>query len=382
MRQTKLITGGVLGLVTIAAIILVVVYGLGPGFGGNGNQTASSEAGASFAGTEERHDGEAEVPAAAVVTGTAILHSQGTEQANVLDLAIGGTKPPPVAKPDPSVLMRAMQDPDAPENQVIQAYSAAMASSADLFYDQQGERLLAGSGRIRPLENLHPATLEALDDPYLFNTEENETSGDLRPKAISQFWIAPGRDLAFQTRDGRWVIARVLSRTDGTLSLAWAMQPDRSSRFPDAADLLPEPVVRPQARQPARQLYNLVQDPNLPADEIAARVKDQVQSGVDIHAMIEPVGDTALHVAALYGSPTAVKALLDAGARVDVRSRGGATPLHYAAAFGRLDTAEVLLNHGADPLAQTHQGRTVIQEAMEARPGQDELVELLRKHTQ
>ncbi len=322
------------------------------------------------------------VPAAVLMSGTAVLHSQGTERANVLDLTVGGTKPPPLNRPDPSVMKRAMHDPDSPDYQAIKAYNAAMAASADLFYDQYGERLVAASGRITPLVNLDSATLEALDDRYLFDTRDSEKTSDLKPRAIFLYQTKPGQDLAFQTRDGRWVIARVLSRADGSLSLAWAMQPDKSSRFPGVADLLPEPDVRQEPEPPTKLLYNLVQDTNMPAEKLAAKVKALVETGVDIDAQVEPVGDTALHMAALYGSPSAVKALLKVGAHVNVRSRGGATPLHYAAAFGRLDTAKILLEHGADPLAQTSEGRTVIQEAMGARPIHDDLVALLKDHAQ
>lgn len=47
--------------------------------------------------------------------------------------------------------------------------------------------------------------------------------------------------------------------------------------------------------------------------------------------MCNQIGQTALHVAALWGHVEAIEALLELGAEVDVQNCGGATPLHFAA---------------------------------------------------
>lgn len=56
-------------------------------------------------------------------------------------------------------------------------------------------------------------------------------------------------------------------------------------------------------------------------------------------------GDTALHLAALYGHTGCAKILLDAGAKADIADEDGAVPLHDAAAGGYRDLAELLLDN-------------------------------------
>jgi len=51
--------------------------------------------------------------------------------------------------------------------------------------------------------------------------------------------------------------------------------------------------------------------------------------------------------------------LLEAGADVNARDRGGHTSLHWACWYGRVEIARFLLDHGADPNArETDYGRT------------------------
>ncbi len=112
-------------------------------------------------------------------------------------------------------------------------------------------------------------------------------------------------------------------------------------------------------------------------------------------------GWTPLHLAAAFGTPEAVSALLAVGARVDTLSRnpqqnhplhaalalgknpdsirlllahgapvnavqaGGFTPLFSAAIANRRDLAEILLSHGADPTQKSDQGKTAADFARE-----------------
>jgi ankyrin repeat protein len=51
--------------------------------------------------------------------------------------------------------------------------------------------------------------------------------------------------------------------------------------------------------------------------------------------------------------------LLEAGADVNARDRGGHTSLHWACSYGRVNIARFLLEHGADPnVRETDYGRT------------------------
>ncbi len=66
-----------------------------------------------------------------------------------------------------------------------------------------------------------------------------------------------------------------------------------------------------------------------------------------------PDGDTALHLACLYGHEDCVKALLDAGAAADcVNAQDGSTTLHDAAAGGYLSICELLLAKAGDGLVK------------------------------
>ncbi len=115
----------------------------------------------------------------------------------------------------------------------------------------------------------------------------------------------------------------------------------------------------------------------------APRLEQLVQEDAELARAWTPDGFTALHYAAFFGSPEAVRALIAAGADLEARSTNQefapeATPLHSAVAAGRIDNAEALLEAGADPNARQHGGFTPLMEA-EGR-GDLDLAELLIRH--
>jgi ankyrin repeat protein len=71
---------------------------------------------------------------------------------------------------------------------------------------------------------------------------------------------------------------------------------------------------------------------------------------------------TALLLAATYGPPEIVKALLDAGAEVNVAEARGMTPLMLALTTDRLhpETVTMLLEQGADPRTKSMAGETAL----------------------
>jgi len=91
-------------------------------------------------------------------------------------------------------------------------------------------------------------------------------------------------------------------------------------------------------------------------------------------------GWTPLHLAAFFGHPELVNALLDRGAGVNARSTNSMknTPLHAAVAGGKVELVRLLLERGADANAVQEGGWTALHAA--AQSGNREIVELLLAH--
>jgi ankyrin repeat protein len=78
---------------------------------------------------------------------------------------------------------------------------------------------------------------------------------------------------------------------------------------------------------------------------------------VDVNARTED-GVTPLSLAAAFGNPETIAALVEAGADVNARLEDGWTPLHIAAALGTPENIAALLEAGADGTAEDDQGET------------------------
>jgi ankyrin repeat protein len=82
---------------------------------------------------------------------------------------------------------------------------------------------------------------------------------------------------------------------------------------------------------------------------------------------LNQTGGTALHDAALGGSPAVIDLLIQHGAKVDAVDReSGATPLMVAASMGRTEAVATLLKRGADPHLKDRNRRTALDRAREA----------------
>lgn len=60
-------------------------------------------------------------------------------------------------------------------------------------------------------------------------------------------------------------------------------------------------------------------------------------------------GDTALHLACLYGHLSCAQLLLERGASLEAKDEDGAIPLHDACAGGYSEIAQLLLSRATDP---------------------------------
>jgi ankyrin repeat protein len=94
-------------------------------------------------------------------------------------------------------------------------------------------------------------------------------------------------------------------------------------------------------------------------------------------------GFTALHLAAFFGQPNAIRLLIDRGADIEAvatstRFAREARPLHSAVAARERQACGILLKAGADPNSRQHGGFTPLLQA--AQLGDEALVNLLRDH--
>lgn len=114
---------------------------------------------------------------------------------------------------------------------------------------------------------------------------------------------------------------------------------------------------------------------------IQGDVVDIINSAVSndpaLLALSGPGGWPAIHLAAYFGSIKSLKALLAAGANIELRSQNdnANTPLHAAVAGGQLESVRELVSAGADIQATYYHGTTVLHEA--AFINRKDLVELL-----
>ncbi|PKI52396.1 poly [ADP-ribose] polymerase tankyrase-1 [Punica granatum] len=91
-----------------------------------------------------------------------------------------------------------------------------------------------------------------------------------------------------------------------------------------------------------RELYDAVQLGDVDALRLAL---DNLNGSID-----EPVedGDTALHLACLYGYLPCVQLLLERGASLEAKDEDGALPLHDACAGGYSDIVQLLFDSARD----------------------------------
>ena len=125
----------------------------------------------------------------------------------------------------------------------------------------------------------------------------------------------------------------------------------------------------------------LAADPELDVFEAATlgyidRLRERLAEDPARAVALSPDGFTALHFAAYFGKAEAARALLAAGAAVDVVSQNDLTvqPLHSAASGRHHEVCRVLLAAGADVNARQRHGYAPIHAA--GQNGDPEMVEL------
>ncbi len=94
-------------------------------------------------------------------------------------------------------------------------------------------------------------------------------------------------------------------------------------------------------------------------------LKQHIAAGTDLDQRFSDDQSTPLMIAALFGRTEAAKALIEAGAKLDLKKNDGGTALMNAAFFCHTEVVQALLDKGADKNITNNTGSTPLQ-AVEA----------------
>jgi len=90
-------------------------------------------------------------------------------------------------------------------------------------------------------------------------------------------------------------------------------------------------------------------------------VVQHIKAGTDINQVEPDGGSTPLITAIVFGKTDISRALIDAGANLEIRNNEGSTAVLVAALFCRTETLKILLEAGADPSVTNNYGSTALQ---------------------
>lgn len=87
-------------------------------------------------------------------------------------------------------------------------------------------------------------------------------------------------------------------------------------------------------------------------------INQHIAAGSDLNVQEPTMGSTPLISAAVFGKTEVARALIEAGADVNIQNNEGTTALHSAAFLCRTEIVEMLLAHGAEKDLQNIYGST------------------------
>lgn len=108
-------------------------------------------------------------------------------------------------------------------------------------------------------------------------------------------------------------------------------------------------------KPPKEDLHTVVMAGNM------AALKQHIAAGSDLNAKEAMGGSSPLILAALLGKTDMAKALIDAGANLNLKNNDGSTALHIAAFFCRPDIVKMLLAKRADRTIKNNYNSTAYQ---------------------
>jgi ankyrin repeat protein len=112
------------------------------------------------------------------------------------------------------------------------------------------------------------------------------------------------------------------------------------------------PIDQPAVAKPEMDIPTAVLSGNLEA------IKQHIKAGSDINQKDAFSNSTPLMTAAVFDKKDIAKALIDAGADLELKNNDGGTALHNAAFFGRVEIVQMLIDANADKTAKNNFGAT------------------------
>ncbi len=110
-------------------------------------------------------------------------------------------------------------------------------------------------------------------------------------------------------------------------------------------------------------------------------VQQHIKAGSDLDVKEPGMGSTALISASVFGKTDIARALIEAGADLNLQNKEGSTALHSATFLCRTEVVEMLLAHGADKTPKNIYGYTALDGVIgpwsEVKPIYDEFAKAL-----
>lgn len=89
-------------------------------------------------------------------------------------------------------------------------------------------------------------------------------------------------------------------------------------------------------------------------------IRQHIAAGSDLNVKEPSMGSSPLITAAVFGKTEVARALIEAGADVNLQNNEGSTALHSAAFLCRTEIVKMLLESGADKTLRTNAGSTAL----------------------
>lgn len=212
---------------------------------------------------------------------------------------------------------------------------------------------------------LRDRELDALSTPLFQRLHARDADG---VKEFLDLGFSPdGRDPQGRTA----LMVAVTTGEAALVSLILRAGADPNARAPGLPGVPLQEVISDERRDPTAEMEAFVTPLTL---AIETGVPEVTSALLSAGANLEGPGEPPLHFAAQEGDIDMIRAIVEAGADVNLPDGEGATALHYASMYGHAEVVEYLVSVGADVHARFGKATAVV---LAAESGAAEVVELL-----